>query len=160
MRPRQVFGAFVLLLAIVTSPDWAGAQTTYRPSSPTFSPWLNLYQRNSGPLDPYHTMVLPRFQLRNTLQQQASEIDLNSSMINTNGQQLSQIQEQGGVEPTGTGSVFMQYSHYYPSGPNGARVGLAATARRNIGSVSISGGQHSSMPNLNAYQHPTAGLTH
>jgi len=143
MRPRQVLWAFVVL-AVVSSPDWAEAQTTYRPSSPLFSPWLNLYQRNSGPLDPYHTMVLPRFQMRNAFQQQASDIDLNNAMINANGQQIMQMQAEGAVESTGTASVFMQYSHYYPMASSGYRAALSGTARRNVGSASMSVYQHQS----------------
>ena len=32
-----------------------GAIPSYGP--PPFSPWLNLYQRQGGPLDPYHTFA-------------------------------------------------------------------------------------------------------
>jgi hypothetical protein len=129
MWRRQLLSALAIL-AVASLPNGASAQATYRPYSSPFSPWLGLYQKNSGPLDPYHTIVQPQMQLRNTLQRQAGEIQLNTTAISTTGQELTQMQEQGPVEPTGTGSVFMQYSHYFQSGSNGYSPGIGAAGRR------------------------------
>jgi hypothetical protein len=108
------------VLAAVCWPDWAQAQTMYRPSSPTISPWFGLYQRNSGPLDPYHSIVRPQLQLRNTLRQQSADIQYNNQQINSVGQEVTQMQEQGPLPMTGTGSVFMDTAHYFPSGTYGS----------------------------------------
>jgi hypothetical protein len=59
--------------------------------------------------------VQPRIELDNTLQRHHLAIQRNNEGIAALGHGLSQIEEQGSVRPTGTGSVFMDYSHYYPS---------------------------------------------
>jgi hypothetical protein len=90
--------------------------------APPISPWMNLYQKNPGPLDNYHTYVLPQLQLRNTLQQYDSNFQQQGSSIQTLGQDFTGLQQQQRegqqVHPTGAASVFMSYSHYYPVGPN------------------------------------------
>jgi hypothetical protein len=86
----------------------------YQPSTPTFSPWLNLYQRNAGPLDNYHTFVRPERQLQDTLRQQASAIQRQGEGIRGLTGQVNDLREgRSPAHPTGAGSVFMDYGHYY-----------------------------------------------
>jgi hypothetical protein len=82
---------------------------SYQPATSTLSPWFNLYQRNTGPLDNYHMYVRPQLQLQSTLQRQDANIQLL-------GQAVAQpLEQKSAAAPTGTGSGFMSYSHYYPS---------------------------------------------
>ncbi len=87
---------------------------TYRPSQPTFSPWLNLYQKNSGPLDNYHTYVRPEMQLRDTLRQQHTMLrEQGEGILELSGQMEAVQHGRSPAHPTGAGSVFMDYGHYY-----------------------------------------------
>ncbi|MGA2034786.1 MAG: hypothetical protein ABSG68_21260, partial [Thermoguttaceae bacterium] len=90
---------------------------SYRPASPTLSPWLNLYQRNGagGPLDPYHQFVRPELNLRDAIRQQGLINQRQNADVSALGQQMTQMEEDelAPIQPTGTGSVFMYYSHYY-----------------------------------------------
>jgi hypothetical protein len=88
---------------------------------PVLSPWFGLYQRNGGPLDNYHTFVRPKIAINDTFQQQQSAIQHNNAGINSLGQDVLQLQEPGTVRPTGTASVFMNYSHYYPTHARGGQ---------------------------------------
>ena len=42
----------------------------YMPQTPPVSPWMGLWQRNTGPLDNYHSYVLPQMQLNSAMQMQ------------------------------------------------------------------------------------------
>jgi hypothetical protein len=101
----------ILLLAASSS----HAQVLAPGNRPTFSPWFGLYQRNGGPLDNYHTFVQPRIDLDNTLQRHQAAIHRNNEGVASLNRELSQFGEQTQVHPTGAGSVFMDYGHYYPS---------------------------------------------
>ena len=105
----------------------AEAQGTYRPSRPTISPWLNLYNRNPGPLGNYFTYVRPQMETREALQQQDTRIRQQGAGIQTLGQQVTSLEQQGPTAPTGTGAGFMNYSHYYSAQ---GRPGTAAAATR------------------------------
>jgi hypothetical protein len=95
----------VLLLSALS----ASAQvSSYRPPTPTLSPWLNLYGNTPGPLDSYHSYVLPQLQLRDAMRQQ-------DARIQNLGHEVTRLGESGEVPPTGTGSVYMSYLHYYPA---------------------------------------------
>jgi hypothetical protein len=120
--------AFGILLLAATS---SYAQVLAPGNRPPFSPWFGLYQRNGGPLDNYHTFVQPRIELDNTLQRQQAAIHRNYEGVASLGREFSQIGEQGQVHPTGTGSVFMDYSHYYPAlGGSGRAMQYAIRARQ------------------------------
>jgi hypothetical protein len=106
------------------------AQVLAPGNRPIFSPWFGLYQRNGGPLDNYHTFVQPQIELSNTLQRHHVAIQRNNEGIVALGRGMSQFEEQGTVHPTGTGSVFMDYSHYYPSlGGSGRPSPITVSAR-------------------------------
>jgi hypothetical protein len=122
-------GSVCAVMVLVTG--WTrpvAAQTRDNPYIPTLSPWLNLYQRNTGPLDPYHQYVRPEIQLRDALRQQDNRLRSQSANIQILGQEVSQM-GQAGVRTTGTGSVFMNYSHFYPTGQGATIVVGGRTAQ-------------------------------
>jgi hypothetical protein len=92
-----------------------GVTGSYQPPRPTLSPWLNLYQRNSGPLDNYHSFVRPELQLQGTLRQQNTAIQSQDQDLRKLSGQFSDIEQGKSVHPTGTGSLYMEYSHFYDS---------------------------------------------
>lgn len=93
------------------------------PFYPTFSPWLRLYQHNPGPLDNYNSYVRPELQLRERIQRiNAISAHQAAGMSDLQGQ-LEGLHNDAAVRPTGTGSVFMNYSHYYDSRKSQARFG-------------------------------------
>jgi len=85
----------------------------YPMRSPVLSPWLQLFQRNAGPLDNYHTFVRPQMELLGTLQRQGIRLQQQGAGILRLDDELSQWENRRMSRPTGTGSVFMDYSHYY-----------------------------------------------
>jgi hypothetical protein len=129
-RSAQFASLTVAILSFALfAPSSSHAQVLAPGNRPPLSPWFGLYQRNGGPLDNYHTFVQPRIQLDNTLQRHHAAIQRNSAGVASLGHDLSQFEEQG-VRPTGTGSVFMDYSHYYPGRGGGRSVQSAAHVRR------------------------------
>jgi hypothetical protein len=107
-----------ILLTLAGSSDCL-AQGRYRPpGGPTMPRALDYFRQDVGALDPYNTFVAPRRQLDRNLQ--ALNAQEQNDSIRTQSQ-LSQIR-QSGAAATGTGSTFMNYSHYYPSsGMGGGR---------------------------------------
>ena len=61
-----------------------GGVSGYQPASP-LSPWLNLYQKQGGPVDNYHMYVQPQLQFRDTLQSQQMGIQGNAAAVNAVG---------------------------------------------------------------------------
>lgn len=121
----SVIGAALLTVFAVERADaQGGGYMPYAPSRPTVSPWLNLYNRNAGPIDNYHNYVRPQIELRDTLQQQENQIGQQGSSIKSLGQQVTRMGETGRMAPTGIGSRYMNLSHYY------ARQGGSQTRRR------------------------------
>ena len=112
-----------LILAIfAVGADIAGAQQRRRPvryeppAGPTLSPYLLFSRRPTGIYDNYHAFVRPRFELRSTLRVQNHELgQLNRNLQDVRGdiRTLSEVRE-AGVAPTGVGSSYLNYSHYYP----------------------------------------------
>jgi hypothetical protein len=132
--------ALVVVLggAGVANAQAVGADAVRRPA---ISPWLSLYQKNGGPLDNYHMFVRPRFQVLNNFQQQSDAIQRNDANIAATDRQMSSYQQRLGVRPTGSGSTFMYYSHYYPtSGPGGQQA--SSGQRRWAVARSAPGGSH------------------
>jgi hypothetical protein len=110
------------------------AQVLAPGARPTFSPWFSLYQHNTGPLDNYHILVQPQIQAINTFQQQGAAIQSNASGLAAIGEDVNRLQERGRVHSTGTNSVFMYYSHYYPA----FRRNAAATPSGVVGAPRVS----------------------
>jgi len=115
----QIVGAVPAFGRVLAFAASARAQATDSLYRPTLSPWFGLYQRNGGPIDNYHMFVRPQMDLQNTIQQQQNAIQRNAAGINSLGQDVTQMQEHGTMKPTGTGSGFMNYSHYYPASRGG-----------------------------------------
>ena len=120
MKRSQVILTLVIASAALLTAMPASAQnpprrpySPYQPARPTISPWFNLYRRDGGVLDNYHTFVRPEVQLRNTLRQQEYDINRQGMDIQSMRQNMSGMQRALGTRPTGAGSMFMNYSHYY-----------------------------------------------
>jgi hypothetical protein len=114
-RFRVGHGLLAAGLALLWAlPGYAqGIGTPYGlPNSPAMSPWLNLYQRQGGPLDPYHMFVQPQMQLRDTLQQQQANLQRQTAGLSALGQTVTQI------SPTGVGAGFMNHGRYFFNQPS------------------------------------------
>jgi hypothetical protein len=92
------------------------------PGGPRLSPWLNLYQRQGGPVDNYHMYVQPAQELRNTLQMQQMGIQHNATGVSAVGEQLVSASESyyAPASPTGNGAGFMNYGRYFSNTSSGA----------------------------------------
>ena len=114
MTNRKLFLLSLLFVSAVWTP-MAFAQPGYYPSRGPISPWMNMWQRQPGPLDNYHSYVQPQLQLQNQITQQNRSLMQNAQGLESLSQQVNNNQKESQVHPTGTGSVFMDFSHYYPS---------------------------------------------
>ena len=110
--------AAVLMLALGSGHGVAnGQQGVYQPpgGSP-FSPYLNLFRRDTGLLNQYYNYIVPQRRLESTLQQQSSAITgLQTQVQGVRGELRQAPTAPNG--PTGVGAGYMNYSHYYPSAP-------------------------------------------
>jgi len=79
------------------------------------SPWLNLSNQQGGALDNYHMFVRPEMQRRDASRRQQYDINRQGVDIQSMRQSMSGVRQAAGMRPTGTGSMFMNYSHYYPN---------------------------------------------
>ncbi len=86
----------------------------YQPA-PALSPWLNLYQKQGGPVDNYHLYVQPQLQLRDTLQSQQMGIQANSAAVDAVGERnLSQREASfAGPQQTGASATFFNQGSYF-----------------------------------------------
>ena len=111
-----VIAAAALLTALPASAQYPSGRRPYspfQPARPTISPWFNLYNQEGGALDNYHTFVRPEMRLRNTLRQQQYDINRQGMDIQSMRRNMSGVNRTLGMRPTGSGSMFMNYSHYY-----------------------------------------------
>ncbi|HZL90632.1 MAG TPA: hypothetical protein VFB96_19850 [Pirellulaceae bacterium] len=86
------------------------------PYGPTLSPYLDYFRRDTGALDPYNAFIRPRRQLQNQLADMAQQERTETARLQ---QQIQGVRE-AAAQPTGTGATFLNYSHYYRTGPGGA----------------------------------------
>ena len=106
--------AFVLLVGGTIFAQPATAQSTYLPQTSPVSPWMGLWQRNTGPLDNYHSYVLPQMQLNSALQTQNAALGRQAAGLQNLGEAMMNQQiGPSGMTPTGQGATFMNYSHYF-----------------------------------------------
>lgn len=105
-------GLFAVCSPVVAQSPIAGR---YQIARPTFSPWLSLYQRNEGPLDNYNAFVRPQMELQNVLQNQNARLQQQATGLHTLSSQVTELEQGPSRRPTGTGSVFMNHLHYYPT---------------------------------------------
>jgi hypothetical protein len=117
-----------------------GGIPSYGGESPRLSPWLNLYQRQAGPLDPYHMYVQPEVQLRNTLQVQQAGIQRNKAALNTVAEHVVSTEEafNAPATPTGVAAGFMTQGMYFNSysggggGYSGSSLGLGLPQKSSL----------------------------
>ncbi len=106
--------ATLAIAIVVAVPSRASAQyggfymgRSDNPNGPTVSPYLNLLQSNNAGVTNYQSLVKPL-------------ID-QSSAIRSQGRAINQVQRQlysgvnAAASPSGRGSHFMFYSHFYPN---------------------------------------------
>ncbi len=110
---------------------------TYRPSRPTFTPYLNYFRRDSGALDRFNAIVNPTIQQQLEFRIQRQSLIRQGGVLRQNQIDQSQRQQEvlnqlapqqhSGIQtirpsqaaPTGTSSIFFNrphyfnYSHYY-----------------------------------------------
>lgn len=87
--------------------------SVYTPSKSPLPIYLQYFRTDVGVTDPYNNFVRPREELRRTLQAQQTRINY----LQAEQQTMLQNQRQGGVTsiaPTGSGSQYFNYLHYYP----------------------------------------------
>ncbi len=111
-RPLIQF-CLTLVIAGVCAPNVLAQPGAYPIGGP-ISPWMNMFQRHPGPLDNYHSFVQPNMQVQGALSQQNTALQQQRGELQSLVQNESTGQHGEAIAPTGTGSVFMEYSHYYP----------------------------------------------
>jgi hypothetical protein len=127
---RRILVCVCFILVGLTWASSAFAQPRYYPRSSPISPWMNMFQRKPGPLDNYHSFVQPQLQLEETLGQQNTALQQQATKIRSLGQDIRERQRGSDTPPTGIGSVFMDYSHYYPT--KGGRAGYHPRATSQV----------------------------
>ena len=83
---------------------------------PTFSPWLNLYRDDPGPVGPYLSNVRPEQRLLGRLSQQRTGLARQRAAVQSLRTELSQPGPRTGIAPTGVSATFMNYSHFFGGG--------------------------------------------
>jgi hypothetical protein len=133
MAKYRVVGQWILaagLLPLSALPAYAqGVGTPYGSPNPALSPWLNLYQKQGGPLDPYHMFVQPQVQLRDTVQQQQANLQRQTAGLSALGDYVTQMADDRNhqkIAPTGVGAGFMTHGRYFGVQASGAGHGPAA----------------------------------
>jgi len=114
MRYVIVFMAICLLELILCGSCFGQSAQRYRPQRPTISPYVNLLRNDTGPVPNYYSLVRPQLDQQawdNESSRFAQSSDLAIRQLNT-------IVDRREMRPTGTGSVFNNYSQYYSSNPS------------------------------------------
>jgi len=137
IRPKLILLPLLLVVGTIWTSS-AFAQARSNSIRGPISPWMDIFQRKPGPLDNYHSYVRPEIQLQRQVDQQNSALTQNALGLQSLGQQMQNGQKESQVNPTGTGSVFMSYSHYYPMKGGGAAAHPRSMSR---GAASSSGGR-------------------
>jgi len=127
MNRLQIPLASLIACILLLSVEPADAQRPRNiPRRPTLSRYFDLYRRDPGPLGPYHSDFRPRQEFRRAVQQQNAGLQRQRANIRSLDRRMTLFERPPAtVRPTGTGSVFMNYSHYYNlrglSGSSGGR---------------------------------------
>jgi len=129
----------VIAAAVLGLPSAALAQLYQPPAGPTITPYLDYFNAPISPLmDNYHTYVRPRADLRSSLSRLGTAVNQQNRRLDQLGNDFQQ-RNLSGAAPTGTGSTFMNYSHYF-SGIQ--QQGYAPQRRAYRGNVSgVAGGR-------------------
>lgn len=124
MGARASALAVAIAAAITVLPTVASGQGYQPPAGPTISRYLDYFNAPVSPLlENYHTYVRPRADLRRNLNELGAAVQQQDNRLNQLGNDLANPRA---AAPTGTGSTFMNYSHYYGGG---ARQRTAAPQR-------------------------------
>ena len=112
----------VIILVVVASS--VCAQTPLRryrpPGGPVLSPYLNLNRPDfSTSPDPYRDLVLPQQRLQRQLYDLGQTQQAN---MQRSEKEINQIRNSM-ASPTGIGSSYMNYSHYFPLRTGGNQTG-------------------------------------
>jgi hypothetical protein len=106
-------------LGIITLVAFAGltsvvsAQVYQPPAGPTITPYLDYYNLPTSPLlSNYQNYVRPRAELRANLNQLGTAVNRQNERLDLLQNDFQQLTPSGAA-PTGTGSTFLNYSHYY-----------------------------------------------
>jgi hypothetical protein len=106
--------AMAIVAATATLPSDASGQGYVSPGGPTITPYLDYFSLPVGPWqDNYHTFVRPKAELRSNLSRLGTAVNQQGRRLNQLGNDLQQLETSSRAAPTGTGSTFMNYSHYY-----------------------------------------------
>ncbi len=134
-RWRSVFLTGLLGVALVWSARPGVAQPPVRrryvPRRPTMSPYLDYFRRDTGLLDPYNLFRKRNVRVNQAFEQQRRQLQYQQYQLDQTRFQFQQVQQAqrqmraSGATPTGHGSTFMNYSHYFGGSPTGG----AAPAR-------------------------------
>ena len=85
-------------------------------------PIYDLFQEPRGILPNFYQYYLPQRRLQQNLRNQEYQLQRQRNAIQSmQNQWLAPGQEGGGISPTGQGSTFMDYSHFYPARSGGSR---------------------------------------
>ncbi len=86
----------------------------YQPAPP-LSPWLNLYQKQGGPVDNYHMYVQPQLQLQDTLHAQQMGIETNAAAVDAVGERNMSQRDASFAAPqqTGASATFFNHGTYF-----------------------------------------------
>jgi hypothetical protein len=132
VNSKSVFFVFLWAIGILATRD-AEAQSRYYPSRPTFSPWLYLYRGEAGPLDPYNAWVRPQMEYQEAMRQIETRFREQETSINRLRYE-NQLLRESTLPPTGVGSRFMDFSHFYGGGSSTVR--RQSPARLQLGTSS------------------------
>lgn len=102
-----------VIIGVFSSPAWAQGTRYVPPGGSPFSPYLELYRPNPGPLNQYYQFYRPRVNLESTLYQQQATINSLQTEVQTAQNAFRPPPPAPAIGPTGVGSVYMNYSHYY-----------------------------------------------
>jgi hypothetical protein len=114
------FATCLLIAGPASAQQSRRSYSPYRPSTPTVSPYLDLFRRNTSDLPNYHTFVRPKLQTRAALQRQTGQIGALNQQFGGLRQQFSSL-ENTQASPTGIGGGFMNFSHFYSAPANTGR---------------------------------------
>ena len=114
MNVRASTLAMAIVAATAALPSAASGQGYISPSRPTITPYLDYFSVPVGPWqDNYHTFVRPRAELRSNLNRLGAAVNQQGRRLNQLGNDVQRLETTSQAAPTGTGSTFMNYSHYY-----------------------------------------------
>jgi hypothetical protein len=112
---NAILSVAVLLVGVLGSELWAQRPVLRTPSNRFGRPPVyDLFRENTGILPNYYQFYRPRQQLQQTLQMQDYQLQRQDGAIRSMQNQWRAAEQRGSIAPTGTGSRFMDTTHFYP----------------------------------------------